>query len=513
LIQKTLTLLFLLTLFGCANDSSSMPEEFSGLKNFIVVLNEESVQNQSLKTAAVGAEKASMQSLVVNALQEVDFDHALGPSDKIFSVVLQGGVYKLSSEEVAELKKDSRIAYIEEDRVVQINATQSSAPWGLDRLDQNSLPLNSTYSYPHTAENVSVYIIDTGILLSHQALKSQSVSGYDAVDGGDALDCNGHGSHVAGTVGSAAYGVAKGAKLVAVRVLDCGGSGTISNVVAGIEWVTSHHQKPAVANMSLGIRGSQAIDDAVAASVKAGVTYVVAAGNESDNACNYSPAKVPTAITVGATNSSDARASFSNYGLCVSLFAPGQDILSAWSTSSSATNTISGTSMASPHVAGIAALYLAEHPAATPAQVKAALVAGALNNKISSVGSGSANLLANISFLTPTAPAPPAPVPTEVILKNKVQVKSLKASKGDETYFRVEPAKSGTVTVSISSGSGDADLYVKVQSKPTQSSYACRPYKNGNSESCKVSVKAGEVVYVMLRAYANYSGVSLKASF
>jgi serine protease len=388
---------------------------------------------------------------------------------------------------------------------------QTNAPWGLDRLDQAGLPLNQSYNYSQTAENVNAYIIDTGIFLGHQAFGGRAVSGFDAIDGGDAIDCNGHGTHVAGTVGSSIYGVAKAVKLTAVRVLDCDGSGTISSVVSGIEWVTANHKKPAVANMSLGGGASQAIDDAIAASVKAGVTYVVAAGNSNVSACNSSPARVASAITVGSTTPTDARSSFSNYGSCVSLFAPGSDILSTWYTSSTATNTISGTSMASPHVAGVAALYLSAHPTATPAQVKAAILAGAISGKVSSAGSGSPNLLVNTAFLSSVVPPPPV---DSSLLQNGVAISGLSGARASERQFKVQvPAGRMTLRIEISGGSGDADLYVKAGNIPTTSSYDCRPYTSGNTESCQVSVQAGVTYFVMIRGYTAYSGLGVKASY
>jgi subtilisin family serine protease len=214
-------------------------------------------------------------------------------------------------------------------------------------------------------------------------------------DGQNGNDCHGHGTHVSGTIGGAVYGVAKGVSLHAVRVLDCGGSGSYAGVIAGVDFVTSHHQAgvSAVANMSLGGPPSTALDNAVANSINDGVTYAIAAGNSSANACNYSPARVAAAVTVGASTSSDRRSSFSNYGACLDLFAPGSSITSAWNTSDTATNTISGTSMAAPHTAGVAALYLEAHPGSTPLQVRNALVDNATSGKLKAVGAGSPNLL------------------------------------------------------------------------------------------------------------------------
>ena len=325
----------------------------------------------------------------------------LGASvDHVYTAALTGFAVTLPTTEAARLTGLPGVAAVEPDRPVRLTETESQAPWDLDRVDQRALPLSKSYSYTATGSGVTAYIIDTGIHFSHQEFGGRATSGYDAVDGGSADDCNGHGTHVSGTVGGSTYGVAKGVGLVAVRVLDCGGSGTTAGVIAGIDWATANHQagQPAVANMSLGGGASSALDSAVKRSISDGVTYAVAAGNGNivgvpQNACNVSPARVAGALTVAATNRSDAPAPFSNYGPCVDLFAPGVGITSDWYSSTVATNTISGTSMAAPHVAGVAALYLQRNKAATPATVSSAVKALTTKDKVPTTRTANNDLL------------------------------------------------------------------------------------------------------------------------
>ena len=327
----------------------------------------------------------------------------------IYQNTIRGFALNISATGAAALARNPRVRYVEQDSERYIVDTQPNATWGLDRIDQRDLPLNAAYTYVTLAAGVNVYVIDTGIRSTHVEFTGRMGAGYTSIaDGNGTNDCNGHGTHVAGTIGGTTYGVAKGVTLYPVRVLDCNGSGTTSGVIAGVDWVSANHAPPAVANMSLGGGASTALDDAVRNSVASGVTYAVAAGNSNANACNSSPARVSQALTVGSSTSSDARSSFSNFGTCVDLFAPGSSITSSWNTSDTATNTISGTSMASPHVAGAAALYLASNPTALPATVHAAIVDNASVNKLSGVGSGSPNRLLFALFDFSPVDTPPS---------------------------------------------------------------------------------------------------------
>jgi subtilisin family serine protease len=330
-----------------------------------------------------------------------------------FQNVFKGVMARLTEQQRAALSRNPNISFIEKDATVSLveptNVTnQLSAPWGLDRIDQVT-GRDSTYTYTATGSGVTAYVIDTGILESHSQFGGRVLSGFSSISGGTS-DCNGHGTHVAGTIGAATFGVAKSVSLVPVRVLDCNGSGTVSGVIAGIDWVSSQATGGLrVANMSLGGVASSAIDTAVNSLISKGVTVVVAAGNNSADACNYSPARVPAAITVAASTSSDGFASYSNRGSCVDIVAPGTSIQSAWHTSNTATNTISGTSMASPHVAGAVALYFQKFGAMSPVQMDQQLKSRASVNVISSVPSGTVNVFLFTAPQITSSPSPSEP--------------------------------------------------------------------------------------------------------
>jgi len=341
------------------------------------------------------AAESRQMAAAVGAQVRRTFDHAL-----------HGFAATLTPQAVEQLRRNPRVEYVAQDGWVQLDTTQASATWGLDRIDQRNLPLNGTYTYAGNGQGVRVYVIDTGIRTTHTEFGGRASIGTDLVnDGQNGQDCHGHGTHVSGTIAGTTYGVAKAAQVIAVRVFACTGGAEYSTVIAAVDWVTANAVKPAVVNMSLGGGYYAPLNQALQTSIAAGIVYVVAAGNESTDACTTSPASTPEAITVGATDWNDYRVYFSNWGTCVDVFAPGWSITSAWYGSDTQTNTISGTSMASPHVAGVAALVLQGQPAATPAEVAQKIVATGTRNRLIDVGVGSPN---NLVFNGLTA-EPPVP--------------------------------------------------------------------------------------------------------
>jgi len=381
--------------------------------------NAEAVPDQYIVVYKSGAIAANAESAIRAAVAaqggEVKF---------MYKAALNGYSARLTTQALAAVRANPDVDYVEADVKIQLSpekasapgVTQPGVPWGLDRIDQRDMPLTITYDYDKTGAGVHVYVIDTGIRSTHVDFGGRASKDYDSIgDGQNGNDCNGHGTHVAGTIGGATYGVAKGVQLHAVRVLDCGGYGTYSGVIAGVDWVTANHLSPAAANMSLGGPANTALDMAIKNMINSGVVLAVAAGNSSANACGESPARVPAAITVGATDSTDTRAYYSNWGTCLDIFAPGSYVTSDWNTSDYDANTISGTSMASPHVAGVAALYLEDHPSATAAEVRDTIVGTATRYHVINVGTGSPNRLV-YSLLTPVPPIPDLFAPEKAII-------------------------------------------------------------------------------------------------
>lgn len=424
-----------------------MSKSFLSLKNFpLIIIILALLLTQFSAMEAVQAQTTGVAPLRVSSQAEVVPDHYIvvykqgisaasvettiraevaaqgGEVKFIYAAALNGYAAYLPAQALAAVRANPAVDYVEADTVIKLpddelkvntnevktNISEPNAVWGLDRIDQRNLPLSTTYEYEKTGTGVNVYVIDTGIRSTHVEFGGRASKDHDSIgDGQDGNDCDGHGTHVAGTIGGATYGVAKSVTIHAVRVLDCNGSAYASQVIDGVNWVTGNRIKPAVANMSLGGWGLASLDTAVTNMIASGVVLVVAAGNSDDNACNYSPARVPGAITVGATEFTDERASYSNWGTCVDIFAPGSYITSAWNAGDTVINTISGTSMASPHVAGVAALYLEDHPDATPGIVRNTIVNTSTPNLVTNPGSGSPNILLYSLF----GPVPPIPNP------------------------------------------------------------------------------------------------------
>ncbi|GAA4444936.1 serine protease [Actinokineospora soli] len=356
--------------------------------SYIVVLKDAGASAQSTRSAA----------------SDLARQHG-GTLTQTYTASLRGFAVKLGDAAAKRLAAHPAVAYVEQDGYATGSDTQPDATWGIDRIDQRDLPLNSSYTYPNTGSGATAYILDTGVDESHPDFEGRVQHGYDFIDNDpDASDCHGHGTHVAGTVGSKTYGVAKKVKLVSVRVLNCQSSGQWSQIIAGIDWVAKNAVKPAVANMSLGGGANTSVDNAVASLVSSGVTAAVASGNGNTDACGTSPARVSSAITVNATDRSDNRSSFSNYGSCTDIFAPGTTITST--RNGGGTQDMSGTSMATPHVAGTVALYLTTTPSATPSQVAGAVTGGATSGKVVNPGASSPNKLLYTGFIGGSEPPP-----------------------------------------------------------------------------------------------------------
>ncbi|GGS27781.1 S8 family peptidase [Deinococcus knuensis] len=487
-----------LLLASCGTQTASTPtgndvQRASSSARLLGTSNPEAIPGEYIVVFSDGAASSLSTQSAGGLIGSLGLDPQGVTIQHLYSQTIQGFAGKLSAQNLATLQADPRVKYIEQNARMQMTATQSGATWGLDRIDQTSLPLNGTYTYDTTASGVRAYIIDTGINTAHTSFGGRAVWGTNTTGDGNNSDCQGHGTHVAGTVGSATWGVAKGAQLIAVKVLDCSGSGTNAGVIAGVNWAVSNKgTSKAVANMSLGGGFSQAVNDAVNSAAAQNLVMVVAAGNENQNACNVSPASAASAITVGSTTSTDARSSFSNYGSCVDIFAPGSSITSTWIGSTTATNTISGTSMASPHVAGAAALSLAGGSTGT-SSVTSDLLGRATTGKVTGAGTGSPNrlLYTGSGAVTPPPPSSGTYTGTVSSRKSSYQPGSAGFSYGGGTLSATLSAVSGT----------DFDLYLQ---KKSGSRWVDVAASEGSSSNESVTYNAGSGTY-RWEVYA-YSG-------
>ena len=462
---------------------------------YIVVLKESDTLSASF----------TAQNFVQSAAEDVS--NNLGVKvEQEFSNAILGMTVTASDAQIEALRDSPLVDYIEANRTITVTETQFNPPsWGIDRVDQDNLPLNNEYQYEGDGTGVHVYIIDTGISDSHPDFAGRIGNGTDAVDNdSDPADCHGHGTHVAGTAAGTTYGIAKGATIHGVRVLNCQGSGSTAGVIAGMDWVIANVQTPAVANMSLGGSFSQTQNDAVDRMVDAGITLVTAAGNDGVDGCTFSPGSAENAFNVGATDRYDSRVNgswSSNWGSCLDIMAPGNSIVSA-SHQGSGSATMSGTSMAAPHVAGGVALYLERNPGQTPAEVMAGMLDEATEGVLT-------DLRGSPNYLLRTNGEPV--IPTEELVNHEPR-SNLSGTRGEEKVyqFNVE-ANSKDIVVATTGGSGDADLYVRKGSRPTLSEYDCRPWTNGNEEVCDLTESG--TYFVMVKAYSTFSGLTLSGDY
>ncbi|TXX93159.1 S8 family peptidase [Vibrio cholerae] len=446
----------------------------------------------------------------------------------VFDSALSGFSAELTAEQLQALRADPNVDYIEQNQIITVNpiisasanAAQDNVTWGIDRIDQRDLPLNRSYNYNYDGSGVTAYVIDTGIAFNHPEFGGRAKSGYDFIDNdNDASDCQGHGTHVAGTIGGAQYGVAKNVNLVGVRVLDCKSNGTTESIVRGIDWVAQNASGPSVANLSLGGGATQAMDQAVARLVQRGVTAVIAAGNDGKDACQVSPAREPSGITVGATDSNDRRSKHSwasNWGSCVDIFAPGSDVTSA--SHRGGTTTMGGTSMAAPHVAGAVALYLQENKNLSPNQIKTLLSDRSTKGKVSDT-QGTPNKLLYSLTDNNTTPNPepnpqpePQPQPDGQLTNGKV-VTGISGKQGELKKFYIDVPAGRRLSIVTSGGTGNLDLYVRLGREPEPFAFDCRSVRNGNNETCTFTPTREGRHFITLYGTTEFNNVSLVARY
>ncbi|CSA69460.1 alkaline serine exoprotease A precursor [Vibrio cholerae] len=488
-----------------------------GIKNqYIVVLKQ--------PTTIMSNDLQAFQQFTQRSVNALANKHALEIKN-VFDSALSGFSAELTAEQLQALRADPNVDYIEQNQIITVNpiisasanAAQDNVTWGIDRIDQRDLPLNRSYNYNYDGSGVTAYVIDTGIAFNHPEFGGRAKSGYDFIDNdNDASDCQGHGTHVAGTIGGAQYGVAKNVNLVGVRVLGCDGSGSTEAIARGIDWVAQNASGPSVANLSLGGGISQAMDQAVARLVQRGVTAVIAAGNDNKDACQVSPAREPSGITVGSTTNNDGRSNFSNWGNCVQIFAPGSDFTSA--SHKGGTTTMSGTSMASPHVAGVAALYLQENKNLSPNQIKTLLSDRSTKGKVSDT-QGTPNKLLYSLTDNNTTPNPepnpqpePQPQPDSQLTNGKV-VTGISGKQGELKKFYIDVPAGRRLSIETNGGTGNLDLYVRLGIEPEPFAWDCASYRNGNNEVCTFPNTREGRHFITLYGTTEFNNVSLVARY
>ena len=433
-----------------------------------------------------------------------------GRTEKRFTNAINGLSVKIKHKDADQLRSEPNVLSVELDQPMFALDTQYPTPsWGLDRIDQRALSLNNSFTASAYGAGVDVYVVDTGVSTTHTDFFGRLRSGFSAInDGRGSNDCNGHGTHVAGTAAGTTYGVAKAASITPVRVLDCAGSGTNTGVIAGLDWIIANHTAgvPAVANMSLGGGASFALDTAVQNAINDGVVMAVAAGNSNTDACNSSPARAANAITVGATERTDIRASYSNFGSCLDIFAPGTSITSAWINSTTAINTISGTSMASPHVAGVVAALLSANPTLSPADIASILRSSATPNVVLSAGTGSPNYLLYLDPAGTTgggtppvvikAPATPV-IGTAVALARRNATVSWTASNNGGsaiTSYSVYAYRSGSSTASLAQTVSGNSTSATFTGLVIGSTYVFRVLATNSAGSSSLSASSNQII-------------------